>query len=156
MIDIGCTPGLPFPTLGDTVRDLVGAGMRVSVDSFDRDEIRTAVAAGAELVLSVNGANLDVARDLAGTPARVVALPEPGGGLETLDPIVEQLESWGVAYLVDPILEPIGFGFTRSIERYAAARRRFPAAPMLMGIGNLTELTAADSTGVNALLIAIC
>src|SRR5258706_6095450 len=27
---------------------------------------------------------------------------------------------------------------------------------MLMGIGNLTELTAADSTGINALLIAIC
>jgi dihydropteroate synthase len=27
---------------------------------------------------------------------------------------------------------------------------------MLMGIGNLTELTAADSTGVNALLVAIC
>jgi dihydropteroate synthase len=27
---------------------------------------------------------------------------------------------------------------------------------MLMGIGNLTELTAADSTGVNALLIAVC
>jgi dihydropteroate synthase len=27
---------------------------------------------------------------------------------------------------------------------------------MLMGIGNLTELTAADTTGVNALLIAIC
>jgi dihydropteroate synthase len=27
---------------------------------------------------------------------------------------------------------------------------------MLMGIGNLTELTAADSTGVNAVLIAIC
>ena len=25
-----------------------------------------------------------------------------------------------------------------------------------MGIGNLTELTAADSTGVNAVLIAIC
>ena len=27
---------------------------------------------------------------------------------------------------------------------------------MLMGIGNLTELTAADSTGVHAVLIAIC
>jgi dihydropteroate synthase len=27
---------------------------------------------------------------------------------------------------------------------------------MLMGIGNLTELTAADTTGVNALLIAVC
>ena len=27
---------------------------------------------------------------------------------------------------------------------------------MLMGIGNITELTAADSTGVNAVLVAIC
>jgi dihydropteroate synthase len=27
---------------------------------------------------------------------------------------------------------------------------------MLMGIGNLTELTAADSTGVNAVLVAVC
>ena len=42
-------------------------GMRVSVDSFDPSEIRTAVEAGAELVLSVNGSNLDVARELAGT-----------------------------------------------------------------------------------------
>ena len=27
---------------------------------------------------------------------------------------------------------------------------------MLMGVGNLTELTAADSTGINAVLMAIC
>ncbi|HXI31185.1 MAG TPA: DUF6513 domain-containing protein [Vicinamibacterales bacterium] len=156
LIDIGCTPGVAFPALGDVVRDLVSAGMRVSVDSFDADEIRTAVAAGAELVLSVNSANLDVARDLAGSAARVVAVPELGGGLDTLDPILEKLAQWNVAYLVDPILEPIGFGFMASLERYAEARRRYPDAPMLMGIGNLTELTAADSTGVNALLIAIC
>src|SRR2546430_8977394 len=51
---IGCTPGREFPGLADTVRELVDAGMRVSVDSFDAGEIRTAVAAGAELVLSVN------------------------------------------------------------------------------------------------------
>ena len=47
-------------------------------------------------------------------------------------------------------------GFMASLERYANARRRWPDAEMLMGIGNLTELTAADSTGVNALLVAIC
>jgi dihydropteroate synthase len=35
-------------------------------------------------------------------------------------------------------------------------RRRYPDGEMLMGVGNLTELTAADSTGVNAMLIAIC
>jgi dihydropteroate synthase-like protein len=58
--------------------------------------------------------------------------------------------------LIDPILEPVGFGFAASLGRYAEVRRRYPEAEMLMGIGNLTELTAADSTGVNALLIAVC
>ena len=35
VIDIGCTPGLPFPALGDVVRELREAGMRVSIDSFE-------------------------------------------------------------------------------------------------------------------------
>src|SRR5262249_15620035 len=62
----------------------------------------------------------------------------------------------GVPYLIDPILEPIGFGFFASLQRYAEVRRRYPDAELLMGIGNLTEMTSADSTGVNALLVAIC
>ena len=156
IIDVGCTPGLAFPALADVVRDLTSAGMRVSIDSFDPGEIRTAVSAGAELVLSVNSSNIDVARDLTGSGARVVVLPDLGTTLDTLDPSIDKLTAWGVPYLVDPILEPIGFGFTASLERYAEARRRYPLAEMLMGIGNLTELTAADSTGVNALLIAVC
>ena len=156
VIDIGCTPGRDFPDLGGVVHELVGAGMRVSVDSFDPGEIRTAVAAGAELVLSVNGSNRDVARELAGTKARVVAIPDFGTGLETLEPTLDGLERWGVPYLIDPIIEPIGFGFMASLERFADARRRYPTAPLFMGIGNITELTAADSTGVNALLLAIC
>ena len=66
------------------MRELRGAGMRVSVDSFDPGEIRTAVEAGAELVLSVNGSNLDVARELSGPGARVVAIPDFGESIETL------------------------------------------------------------------------
>jgi hypothetical protein len=156
IIDIGCTPGLPFPDLGDVVRELVAAGTRVSVDSFDPAEIGAAVAAGAELVLSVNGSNIDAARALAGTGARVVVVPDLGSSLETLDPSLEKLTAWNVPYLIDPILEPIGLGFVASLERYADVRRRYPDAEMLMGIGNVTELTAADTTGVNAMLIAIC
>jgi dihydropteroate synthase len=156
VIDVGCTPGVAFSALGDVVRRLVGDGMRVSVDTFAPDEIRAAVAAGAELVLSVNGSNLDVVPDLAGTAVRVVAVPDLGGGLDTLERTLEKLAQYGVDFLIDPILEPIGFGFMASLERYATVRRRYPGAQMLMGIGNLTELTAADSTGVNALLIAIC
>ncbi|HET7295833.1 MAG TPA: DUF6513 domain-containing protein [Gemmatimonadales bacterium] len=156
VIDVGCTPGREFPELAALVRELVTAGMRVSVDSFEPGEIRAAVGAGAELVLSVNGSNLDVARDFAGTATRVVVIPDFGQGLETLEPSVAALERWGVSYLIDPVIEPIGFGFMRSLERYADTRRRYPGAPLFMGIGNITELTAADTTGVNALLVAIC
>src|SRR5262249_21899784 len=99
---------------------------------------------------------IDAARSLAGSGARVVVVPDLGGSLETLEPSLESLERWRVGYLVDPILEPIGFGFMASLERYAETRRRYPQAGMLMGIGNLTELTAADSTGVNAVLMAVC
>lgn len=156
VIDIGCTPGRAFPALGDVVRELTAAGMRVSIDSFDPQEVRTAVQAGAELVLSVNGSNLDVARELAGTRARVVVIPDFGQGLDTLEPSVAALERWGVPFLIDPVIEPIGFGFMRSLERYAETRRRYAAAPLFMGVGNITELTAADTTGVHAVLIAIC
>ena len=156
VIDIGCTPGLAFPNLREVVRDLVSAGMRVSIDTFDMLEIRDAVDAGAELVLSVNSTNIDVARDLVGSGARVVVVPDLGAALDTLDPSINTLEAWGVPYLLDPILEPIGIGFTASLERYAETRRRYPDAEMLMGVGNLTDLTAADSTGVNAMLIAVC
>jgi dihydropteroate synthase len=156
IIDIGCTPGLPFPALGDVVRELVSAGMRVSVDSLEPGEITMAVDAGAELVLSVNGSNVEVAQSLADRGARYVVIPDMGGGLDSLEPTVARLQAWAVPFLIDPILEPIGMGFMASLERYAETRRRWPAAEMLMGIGNLTELTSADSTGVNALLIAVC
>ena len=156
VIDIGCTPGLAFPGLGPLVRDLRAAGMRVSIDTFDREEIAIAVDAGAELVLSVNSSNIDVARDFAGTPTRVVVVPDAGGTLDTLEPSVQALTRWGVSHLLDPVIEPIGVGFMASLERYAEVRRRYPDAEMLMGIGNITELTAADSTGVNALLVAVC
>jgi len=156
IIDVGCTPGLAFPALGDVVRELRDAGMRVSVDTFDASEIRAAVASGAELVLSVNGSNVEVAQELAESGARFVVVPDLGSGLDSLEPTVAKLEAWGAPFLIDPILEPIGMGFMASLERYAEVRRRWPDAEMLMGIGNLTELTAADSTGVNALLIAVC
>jgi dihydropteroate synthase-like protein len=156
IIDIGCTPGLPFPGLGALIRRLVADGMRVSIDTFDAAEIREAVAAGAELVLSLNGSNIDVAPHLAGTGTRVVVIPDLGGSVDTLEPSVNALERLGIPYLIDPVIEPIGHGFMASLERYAEVRRRYPAAEMLMGIGNLTELTSADTTGVNALLVAIC
>jgi dihydropteroate synthase len=156
LIDVGCTPGVPFPELSNAVRELREAGMRVSVDSFDPVEIRAAVEAGAELVLSVNRSNLEVARGLGGTTARVVVIPDFGEGMDTLDRNINTLERWNVRYLIDPIIEPIGFGFMASLERYAEVHRRYPTSAQLMGVGNITELTSADTTGVNTVLLAIC
>jgi len=56
----------------------------------------------------------------------------------------------GRPFLADPILEPIQFGFTRSLTRYQQLRERDPEVPILMGTGNVTELTDADSSGITA------
>ena len=155
VIDLGCTPGRPFPELGSVVRELTEAGFRVSVDSFDAGEISTALDAGAEMVLSVNSSNISVAERYTGSDKRFVVIPDAADQFAELERSMERLEKWRVKYLIDPILEPIGFGFMASLERYAEAHRRWPTVPQMMGVGNITELTAADTTGMNALLIAI-
>ncbi len=132
---------------------LIDRGWKASVDSFDPAEVASAVKAGADLVLSVNASNREHAPDWG---VEVVAIPDVPGTLDGLDATVNFLESEGVPYRLDPILEPIGFGFAASLARYVEARRRWPDAPMLMGIGNLTELTDVDSAGVNTLLVGFC
>ena len=44
----------------------------------------------------------------------------------------------------------------KSLMRYASVRAEYPELPMMMGIGNVTELSDVDSAGVNLLLLAIC
>jgi dihydropteroate synthase-like protein len=86
----------------------------------------------------------------------VVAVPDVPATLAGLDATVEKLAACGVSFRIDPILEPIGFGFAASLGRYLEVRRRYPEAEMLMGIGNLTELTDVDSAGVNVTLLGFC
>jgi dihydropteroate synthase len=153
VIDVGCDPGGAWQGAGECVRALREAGHRVSIDSYDPAEIGPAVRAGAELVLSVNGANRDAAADWG---AEVVVVPDVPGTLDGLNESVEHLAGLGVPLRIDPVLEPIGFGFAASLGRYLEVRRRWPDAEMLMGIGNLTELTDADSAAINVLLLGFC
>jgi dihydropteroate synthase-like protein len=153
VIDVGCDPGSTWAGVGDAVRALRGEGLRVSIDSFDPSEVEAAVAAGAELVLSVNGGNVGRARSWG---CEVVVLPDVLATLEGLDRTVEALTGWGVPFRIDPVIEPIGFGLAASLGRYLEVRRRYPGAELLMGVGNLTELTDVDSAGVNVLLLGFC
>jgi dihydropteroate synthase len=152
-IDLGCDPGGPWSGVGEAVAALRDRGHRISIDSFDPAEVSDAVAAGADLVLSVNATNRDRAPDWG---VEVVAIPDHPGTLDGLDETVEALSRRGVPFRIDPIVEPIGFGFAASLGRYLEARRRYPEAPLMMGVGNLTELTDVDSAGVNTLLIGFC
>jgi dihydropteroate synthase-like protein len=153
VIDLGCDPDLTWSDAGEAVRALRAEGLRVSLDSFNPAEVEAAAAAGAELILSVNSGN----RDAAGAwGCEVVAVPDVPATLEGLDDTVAQLHSAGVPFRIDPVLEPIGFGFAASLGRYLEVRRRYPDAELLMGIGNLTELTDVDSAGVNVTLLGFC
>lgn len=156
LIDLGCDPQTDRPAwagLGDTVAHLRDHGFDVSVDSFHVQEIAAACRAGARLVLSVNSANRDAAADW-GT--EVVAVPDDPQDLAGLERTIEHLAARGVPFRIDPVIEPIGFGFAASLGRYLEVRRRHPQAAMMMGIGNLTEMTEVDSAGVNALLVGFC
>jgi dihydropteroate synthase len=158
VIDLGATPSAPWPEVGAAVRELTGRGIRVSIDSWDLPVVRAAVEAGATLVLSASSVNREELADLG---AEFVVVPdrigEPGADWRaSLAATAGFFAKRGVKHRLDPILEPIGFGFAASLERYLAARREFPETPILMGVGNLTELTEVDSAGINALLAGFC
>ncbi len=152
VIDLGCLPDTPFPHLVDAVRALKAAGLKVSIDSADVAELRAGADAGCDFLLSLNDDTLDLARDVAAVP---VIVPAALHDLPSLLRACERMEAWGLPYLADPILDPIHFGFTGALVRYHAFRAAMPGAEMLMGTGNLTELTEADTTGITALLMGI-
>jgi dihydropteroate synthase-like protein len=154
VIDLGLSLGRNWLDEGPrTIGELRDAGFALSIDTLDPDEILMADAAGVEYVLSLNGSNRHLAERLQATP---VLIPDTPEDLDSLDATIAHLEALGKPYLVDPIIEPIGSGFAQSLGRYLEVRRRHPDAEILMGIGNLTELTEADTTGVTAMLIGFC
>ena len=153
LIDVGCVPGDSSQSVGELVRALRDENLRVSIDSFDRHEVELAVAAGAELILSCNHTNLEWVTDFG---VEVVAIPDTPSDTKSLDRLIEHLTSASVPFRIDPIIEPVGMGFTSSLRRYMDVREKYPDVPMMMGIGNVTELTEVDSAGVNMLLAAVC
>jgi dihydropteroate synthase-like protein len=153
VIDLGCLPDTPFPHLEDAVRALTHAGLEVSVDSALPDELLRGGNAGAGFLLSLTESMLDIASDTGAIP---ILVPATHGDLSSLLRAAEAADKRGLRSILDPILDPIHFGFMSSMQRYAQLRRELPQAEMLMGTGNLTELTDADSGGITAALLGIC
>lgn len=152
VIDLGCLLNTPFPHLAEAVQGLKQAGFLVSVDSVQTEDFLTAGAAGADYLLSLNEKTLWVTEEVQSTP---ILIPAKSGNMASLYRAIDRLGAKGRDFIADPILDPIPFGFTSSIVRYERLRKRYPGIRIMMGIGNLTELVDADTTGMNALLFGI-
>jgi len=153
VIDLGCLPDTPFAHLEDAVRALKAKGHRVSVDSADPDELARGNRAGADFLLSLTEATLAIAREGDAVPILVPARPHDFASLERA---ISAARDMGIAFIADPILDPIHFGFADSLARYHRLRQAYPDVDILMGTGNLTELTDADTSGITATLLGIC
>ncbi|MCD6362918.1 MAG: PTS mannitol transporter subunit IIABC [Synergistetes bacterium] len=152
IIDLGCIPGEVYEDVGKVVSALKKEGYLVSIDTFEEKTIMMADEAGVDFILSLNSRNMSLAKDINACPVIVPDFDDLT--LESLKKNVDVFRELAGEreYIIDPVIEPFNVRFVESIVRYRDARKMFPGISMLMGIGNLTELTDADSPGINMAL----
>ncbi len=121
----------------------------VSIDALNPKEINAGIGAGAELVLSLCGRNMEQVTKSDDVAYVVIAEED-----EDLRDNIRRAQELGFKNLIaDPILAP-PFRIARSLAEYRSFAQA-PGMPLLMGIGNVTEMMDVDSPGVNGLLAAI-
>lgn len=143
--------GIPLEFDADEVRRTVKIAVNscnapISIDTFNRHAIAAGVKAGAEMVMSISSSNMD-ALDVIGDAAVVVVERDVSKLIELIEKVKTKTEK----VIADPVLDP-PLQIASSIERYIQFRRVDPETPLLLGVGNVTELSDADSIGINALL----
>lgn len=153
VIDVGCLPDTPFPHLEEIIRALKGESLLVSVDSLGEADLLRGGRAGADYLLSLHEETLWITDEVSSVP---IIIPSAHADMASLDRCIAQCRERGIEFIADPILDPIHFGFSASLARYHALRERHPDIEIMMGIGNLTELTHADTPGINATLLGVC
>ena len=107
---------------------------------------------GADYLLSLQESNAWIAEETTAVP---VLIPEQHTDMSSLFRLIEKFKAKNRPFIADSILDPIHFGFTASIIRYHDLRERFPDVDIMMGVGNLTELTEAETSGINAILCMV-
>jgi dihydropteroate synthase-like protein len=153
VIDIGCLPSTDFPHMEEIIRALKQQGFTVSIDSLDDNDLLRGGRAGADYLLSLHESSIWIADEVAATP---ILIPEKHEDLASLDRAIKTMQAKNRDFIVDPILDVLHFGFTQSLVRYHEVRKNHPDIEIMMGIGNITELTHADTVGMNTLLLGIC
>jgi dihydropteroate synthase-like protein len=162
IIDVGMVAGESQPEKAKHIVEWVKqvVDVPVSIDTLDPAEIKAAVHAGAELVLSGDAGNIEKIAPFTSKVAVVVIPTNQSQGyfpkkaedrVQYLEEIIEKARKLGVnRCIADLILEPCDV-----LESFIAFKKfaaRNPSVPLFVGVSNVTELIDADSVGVNALL----
>jgi len=160
IIDIGMISGEDnSEKIPNIVKILCNVNLPLSIDSSNMNEILTSVKSGIDLVLSIDETNYKIADSI---DVPIVVIPRDKNGvipkkaeerIKLLVKLISKLENKKI--IADPVLSPLNSGFTESIKSYIIFRRKYPEIPLMLGVGNVTELLDADSIGVNALLAGI-
>ena len=165
IIDVGMIAGESRPLDAERAIKAVKDAVKVpvSIDTLDCLEVKQAVSAGADLILSVDAGNVEELAAFASDIA-MVAIPSnqregyfPKDANERvilLEQIIRKARKIGIKQiLADLIVEPSAI--FRSFIAFSRFAERNPNVPLFVGTANFTELIDADSVGVNALLARI-
>ena len=162
LIDVGMLAGESQPQKAKRIVEWVKevVDVPVSIDTLDPAEIKAAVQAGADLVLSGDAGNIEgiapftqkVAVVLIPTNQRQGYFPKKAHErVKYLEEIIAKAKNLGIKRCIaDLVLEP--FDVLESFIAFKEFAARNPAVPLFVGVSNVTELIDADSVGVNALL----
>ncbi len=166
MVDIGMVAG---ETLDERIPRMVNLlkenlDVAVSIDTLNPIEIKAAVDSGVDMVLSLDHGNYEEVipyLEEKNIPAVILPTDYTSGWVpETVDDRVGSIEDLRrkcskIDVLADLILDPINS--TSTIDSIMACHKfkKRNREPVFFGVGNVTELLDADSTGVNALLSGI-
>jgi dihydropteroate synthase-like protein len=165
IVDIGMVAGENrSKDAGDLVRTVKKVvNVPISIDTLNPDEIREAVAAGADLVLSGDAGNLGaIAPSVKEVPIVIIPTNQREGHFPKtvservlfLEKLIAKARQLGISKILgDLILEPSNI--LESLVSFRDFAIRNPGIPLFVGVSNVTELMDADSIGVNALLARI-
>jgi len=167
MIDIGMIAGETradeIPEMVKTLKENLNS-IPVSIDTLNPLEIKAAVEAGVDMVLSLDLGNYkEVLPLIKEKKIPVVILPTNFSKNWTPDTVEERVNALeelmekcsGIDVVADPVLDPVN---SKSIVESIIACHEFKKrnkVPLFFGVGNVTELIDTDSVGVNALLSGI-
>jgi len=154
VIDVGMVAGESRPSDAKRAVEVVkkAVNVPVSIDTLNSDEIKEAVAAGADLILSVDAGNLEQVAAFASDVATVVIPTNQREGyfpakaedrILFLEEIIEKAKLLGMKRLIaDLILEPSNV--LDSLVAFRDFAVRNPDVPLFVGVSNVTELFDAS------------